>query len=81
MWLSLFVDSRPCSQGFSPDSLVLFPSTNTNISKFQFDQDKGPRMKTSYKADVTYSVNILGKPVPVQTPFAIGSKERCSSYP
>ena len=34
------------------------PSTKTNISKFQFDQDRGPVWKLA-KADVASSPNIV----------------------
>jgi len=34
------------------------PSTKTNFSKFQFDQDRGPAWKP-YKADVAFSLNIV----------------------
>ena len=36
------------------------PSSNTNISKFQFDQDRGPAWKpASSKADVASSLNLF----------------------
>ena len=38
--------------------LALLSSTETNISKFQFDQDKGPAWKPA-KADMVSSLNIV----------------------
>ena len=42
MWVEFVVDSRPCSEGFSPG---FPPSAKTNMSKFQLDleQAKGHR--------------------------------------
>ena len=37
MWVEFVVNSRPCSEGFSPGTLVFLPPQKTNISKFQFD--------------------------------------------
>ena len=46
MWLEFIVGSRPCSEGFSPDSPVFLPPQKINTSKFQFDLetvDEEPR--------------------------------------
>ncbi len=58
MWVEYVVGSRPCSEGFSPGSSVFLPSWKTNISKFQFDLDRGPAWKPA-RADVASSLNIV----------------------
>ena len=45
-------------RGFFSGIFGFLPSTKTNISKFQFDQDRGPAWKPA-KADVAYSLNIV----------------------
>ena len=39
MWVEFVVGSRPCSEGLSPGSLVVLPTTKTNTSKLQFDRE------------------------------------------
>ena len=39
MWAEFVVGSRPCSEGFSPGSLVFLPPQNPALSKFQFDRE------------------------------------------
>ena len=52
-WVCCWFSSR--FEGFSLSSKVFHPaSTKTNICKFQFDQDKGPKWKTP-KADAVPS--------------------------
>jgi len=45
-------------QGFFSGFSGFLPSTKTNISKFQLDQDRGPTWKPA-KADVESSLNIV----------------------
>ena len=56
MWVEFVVGYRPCSEGFSPGSLVFLPPQKH--SKFQFNQDRGLAWKPA-KADVASSVDIV----------------------
>ena len=47
MWVEFVVDSRPCSEGFSPSTSFLLPQT-TNASKFQFDPETVELRATSW---------------------------------
>ena len=40
MWVEFVVDSRPCSEGFSPVTPVFLSPQKNNISKFQFEQER-----------------------------------------
>ena len=57
MWVKLVVGSRLAPRVFSGNS-GFRPSTKTNVSKFQFDQDRGPAWKPA-RADVASSLNIV----------------------
>ena len=41
MWVEFVVGSLPCSERFSPGCSVFLPPQKPNISKFQFDLDRG----------------------------------------
>jgi len=56
-WLSLLL-VLALLRGFFSGFSSFSPPTKTNISKFQFDQDRGPTQKPP-KADVFFSLNIL----------------------
>ena len=54
-----YEDLAFCSEGFSWGTLGGFPpSAETNLCKFQLDQDKEPAWKPA-KADVASSLNIV----------------------
>ena len=56
VWVELVVGSRLAPKVF-PGCSGFPPLTKTNISKFQFDQDKGPEKPP--KADMALSLNIV----------------------
>jgi len=41
----------PCSEGFSPGSLVFLPPQKPTISKFHLDEDRGPALKPANTGD------------------------------
>ena len=57
VWLAFVVSSRLAPKVF-PGCSGFPPLTKTNISKFQFDQGRGPAWKPA-KADVASSLNIV----------------------
>ena len=42
MWVEFVIGSYHALETFPPGSMVFLPPANTDIPKFQFDQDKGP---------------------------------------